>query len=39
MPATFGQSNIAFVAATFTFEEFSVAYELSIVKDQKKGNS
>ena len=35
MPATFGQSNIAFVAATFTFEEFSVAYELSLVKDGK----
>ena len=31
MPSTFGQSNISFVASTFTFEEFSVAYELSLV--------
>ena len=31
MPATFGKSNISFVASTFTFEEFSVAYELSLV--------
>ena len=30
MPVTFGQANIAFVASTFTFEEFSVAYELSL---------
>jgi len=32
MPATFGESNISFVASTFTFEEFSVAYELSLVE-------
>ena len=32
MPSTFGQSNISFVASTFTFEEFSVAYELSLVE-------
>ena len=35
MPATFGQSNIAFGGASFTFSEFSVAYELSLVKDGK----
>ena len=29
MPAKFGQSNIAFGGASFTFGEFSVAYELS----------
>jgi len=33
MPSTFGQSNISFVASTFTFEEFSVAYELSLITD------
>ena len=33
MPATFGESNISFVASTFTFEEFSVAYELSLITD------
>ena len=31
MPATFGQANIAFGGASFTFGEFSVAYELSLV--------
>ena len=35
MPATFGQANIAFGGASFTFGEFSVAYELSLVKDGK----
>ena len=29
---TFANSNISFVASTFTFEEFSVAYELSLVE-------
>tara|TARA_R100000008_G_scaffold47947_1_gene28448 strand:- start:398 stop:712 length:315 start_codon:yes stop_codon:yes gene_type:complete len=33
MPTTFGQANIAFGAAQFTFGEFSVAYELSLVTD------
>ena len=33
MPATFGQSNISFVASTFTFGEFSIAYELSLIQD------
>ena len=33
MPVTFGQANLAFVAFMFTFEEFSVAYELSLVTD------
>ena len=33
MSTTFGQSNISFVASTFTFEEFSVAYELSLITD------
>ena len=33
MPATFGQANIAFGGASFTFGEFSVAYELSLVTD------
>ena len=33
MSATFGESNISFVASTFTFEEFSVAYELSLITD------
>ena len=38
MSTTFGQlgtfvnSNISFEASTFTFEEFSVAYELSLVE-------
>ena len=32
MPATFGTAKISFIASTFTFEEFSVAYELSLVK-------
>ena len=31
MPTTFGQANIAFGGASFTFGEFSVAYELSLV--------
>ena len=31
MPATFGQAYIAFGGASFTFGEFSVAYELSLV--------
>ena len=31
MPATFGTAKISFIASTFTFEEFSVAYELSLV--------
>ena len=31
MPTTFGQANIAFGATQFTFGEFSVAYELSLV--------
>ena len=35
MGATFGQSNIQFSGARFTFSEFSVAYELSLVKDGK----
>ena len=35
MPTTFGQANIAFGATQFTFGEFSVAYELSLVKDGK----
>ena len=30
MPATFGQANIAFGGASFTFGEFIVAYELSL---------
>ena len=30
MGATFGQSNIQFGGARFTFSEFSVAYELSL---------
>ena len=33
MPTTFGQANIAFGGASFTFGEFSVAYELSLIKD------
>ena len=33
MPATFGQANMAFGGASFTFGEFSVAYELSLVTD------
>ena len=33
MPTTFGQANIAFGGALFTFGEFSVAYELSLVTD------
>ena len=33
MGATFGQSNIQFGGARFTFGEFSVAYELSLVTD------
>ena len=31
MATTFGQANIAFGNALFTFGEFSVAYELSLV--------
>ena len=31
MPTTFGQANIAFGGDSFTFGEFSVAYELSLV--------
>ena len=31
MPTTFNQANIAFNSATYTFVEFSVAYELSLV--------
>ena len=33
MATTFGQANIAFGGALFTFGEFSVAYELSLVTD------
>ena len=33
MGATFGQALIAFGGAQFTFGEFSVAYELSLVTD------
>jgi len=33
MPTTFGQANIAFGVAQFTFGEFSVAYELSLIQD------
>jgi len=33
MSTTFGQANIAFGGASFTFGEFSVAYELSLVTD------
>jgi len=33
MGATFGQSNIQFGGARFTFGEFSVAYELSLIQD------
>tara|TARA_R100001443_G_scaffold3476_6_gene10924 strand:+ start:18834 stop:19148 length:315 start_codon:yes stop_codon:yes gene_type:complete len=33
MPTTFGQANIAFGAAQFTFAEFSIAYELSLIQD------
>ena len=29
---TFANSNISFEASSFTFEEFSVAYELSLVE-------
>jgi len=32
MSTTFGQANIAFGGASFTFGEFSVAYELSLVE-------
>jgi len=35
MPITFGQANIAFTSARYTFAEFSVAYELSLIKDGK----
>ena len=31
MPATFGTAKISFIASTFTFEEFSVAYELYLL--------
>ena len=31
MPTTFNQANIVFNSATYTFVEFSVAYELSLV--------
>ena len=31
MPTTFNQAHIPFGGATFTFGEFSVAYELSLV--------
>ena len=31
MPIAFGQANIEFGASRFTFGEFSVAYELSLV--------
>ena len=31
MPTTFNQANIVFNSATYTFAEFSVAYELSLV--------
>tara|TARA_R100001079_G_C4406126_1_gene133526 strand:+ start:558 stop:872 length:315 start_codon:yes stop_codon:yes gene_type:complete len=33
MPTTFGQANIAFGASQFTFAEFSIAYELSLIQD------
>ena len=33
MPTTFGQANIAFRASQFTFAEFSIAYELSLIQD------
>ena len=33
MPIAFGQANIEFVASRFTFGEFSVAYELSLIQD------
>jgi len=33
MSTTFGQANIAFGGALFTFGEFSVAYELSLITD------
>jgi len=33
MPTTFGQANIAFGVAQFTFGEFSIAYELSLIQD------
>ena len=29
---TFGNANIEFIKSTFSFEEFSVAYELSLAK-------
>ena len=37
MPITFGQANIAFTSARYTFAEFSVAYELSLVRETKDG--
>ena len=33
MPIAFGQANIEFGASRFTFGEFSVAYELSLIQD------
>ena len=35
MATTFGQANIAFGVSSFTFGEFSVAYQLSLVQDGK----
>jgi hypothetical protein len=37
MPTTFNQAHIPFGGATFTFGEFSVAYELSLVRETKDG--
>ena len=36
MPTTFNQAHTPFGGAQFTFAEFSVAYELSLVKDGKR---
>ena len=33
MPTTFNQAHIPFGGAQFTFGEFSVAYELSLIKE------
>ena len=33
MPTTFGQANIDFGSSQFTFAEFSIAYELSLIQD------
>ena len=37
MPTTFNQAHTPFGGAQFTFGEFSVAYELSLVRETKDG--